>query len=183
MTQTKDGFHNVAIEHTDSLCQKGCFRQSVNFPCCDRCHREPSRCICRGGPAKVINRVAGLTTAVVDDANQTVYIYGNIIHEDHHLPSDCSCQPFIKLPAELLTDYTQIRWIEENFSGEFMDNSIIIKFDPILERPFFVFLNGLKQTMGQEDDYVLKSKTIRFNIAELADGDKVSICYYYRAEV
>lgn len=126
---------------------------------------------------KEINRVTGINTAVVDDANELTYFYGNIQHENFHVASD-ECQPYVVVPTSWQT-YRQILTKTEVFEGVFPLNTIVLAETPTDMRQMFVFLNGLHMDEGQEYDYQLNGKSIVFTHHQLIASDRVTVKYHF----
>lgn len=124
-------------------------------------------------------RVGGgcIRAAIVDDLNNTTYLYGNIQYEENHKP-EAECLPFIAVPTKW-NRRTDIQYESEIFQGEFPNNAITLKHCPLTHRPVMVFLNGLHQDEGQEYDYTLTDKKLTFTFHGLIATDRVSVKYYY----
>ena len=121
--------------------------------------------------------MSGITTAVVDDANELTYLYGNIQHENYHQPAE-ECQPYVVVPANWQT-YHQLLVKTEVFEGEFPDNTLVLEETPVEGRHVFVFLNGIHQDEGQEFDYLLDGKNVAFRTHVLLPEDRVTVKYHY----
>jgi hypothetical protein len=160
--------NNINCERTSSDYEKGCHRQAVNY-----------NCSCGKGncTVKTISRIAGLSTAVVDDAEQNVYIYGNIQYENHHNPV-MECQPFLSIPLQP-SSYKGLAFHEEVFDGEFDNNTITLAHTPDKDNPILVFKNGLKQIPGDERDYNITGDKLHFNFYTLQATDVVDVLYRY----
>jgi hypothetical protein len=129
----------------------------------------------RGTIIKEINRHNGLSTIVIDDANQIAYIYGNVIHENYHQAGK-GCESYTVLPIDVAAQQTYKETADEIYEGEFPNNTIQLNFEPSNEPA--VFLNGLKQIKGQEYDYVRPATNkIQFNFYDLIPTDKVEVIY------
>lgn len=143
--------------------------------------RGKSRCgICAGGKklvVKEISKMSGISTAVVDDANEVTYFYGNVQHENFHVP-DGECQPYVVVPTNWDT-YRQLLPTTEVYEGEFADNTIELEHVPSDARHMFVFLNGVHQDEGQEYDYLLTGKSLHFMTHTLIPTDRVTVKYHY----
>lgn len=136
-------------------------------PCSNACVKKPRTKMCG----------AGISTAIVDDANQVTYLYGNILFEDFHQPEE-ECQPYLAIPTDLRT-YKSLDLKTEVFEGEFADNAIQLAKVPTRCRHILVFLNGVHQDEGQEYDYQLNGKAISFNFHTLVATDRVTVKYWY----
>lgn len=152
---------------------------------CHVCGHEP--CTCGGGKAcscggKGCNKCApkGICTAVVDDANNTVYLYGNIMHENYHVPGN-QCIAWTGVTSAGFKASGR-RHEDEFFEGEQDENTVRLKYDPINDGGIMVFLNGVKQREGNEYDYIINGNSIHFNFYELLETDTVEVMYDYGAE-
>lgn len=155
----------------------GCLNQNRRWCHCDKNKintTENKDCGCTGK----IDQFAG-NTVVIDDANETVYLYGNVYHENYHNASTV-CSPFVALPADVLTftrnDYPQHR---EVFDGVQSDDSITLSHTPDTSWPVLVFKNGLKQVEGDSRDYTLSGKELQFKFEQLEASDVVEVYYRY----
>lgn len=126
---------------------------------------------------KEINHMAGINTAIIDDANEKVYFYGNVQHESFHVPA-AECQPYVIVPGSY-ENYNQLLPKTETFEGDFADNTIILAERPDRARHMFVFLNGAHQDEGQEFDYVLDRNELKFMTHNLITTDRVTVKYFY----
>lgn len=132
----------------------------------------------KGSPVvKEINRVSGISTAVVDDANELTYFYGNVQYENYHNPV-AECQPYVVVPSSWQT-YKQLLPKTEVFEGEYVDNTVLLEETPVDSRQHFVFLNGVHQDEGQEFDYLLDGKSLAFRTHVLLPTDRVTVKYHY----
>lgn len=132
---------------------------------------------CGNTVVKEINRISGVSTAVIDDANELTYFYGNIQHENFHVPS-AECQPYVVVPTNWQT-YNQLKANTEVFEGEFVDNTILLDKTPVRIRHIFVFLNGVHLDEGQEYDYLLTGNSLKLLQHTLLPTDRVTIKYHY----
>lgn len=133
---------------------------------------------CSGKPVvKEISRVSGITTAVVDDANELTYLYGNVQHENYHNPTE-ECQPYVVVPANWQT-YSQLVANTEVFEGEYPNNTLILEEEPSRVRHISVYLNGVHQDEGQDFDYLLDGKDLEFRTHVLLPQDRVTVKYFY----
>lgn len=126
---------------------------------------------------KEINRMAGVSTAVIDDANELTYFYGNIEHENFHKPA-AECQPYVVVPTNWQT-YSHLHAKTEVFEGEFPNDEILLTKTPSKIRNHYIFLNGLHQDEGQEFDYLLEGNKIRFLNHTLIPTDRVTVKYHW----
>lgn len=122
----------------------------------------------------------GICTAVVDDANGKVYLYGNIIHENYHIPgNDCLAYTAVE-SAGFATDGRLSA--DEFFDGVQDNNNVILANAPIVDNTFLVFLNGIKQREGGEFDYTVNGKAVHFNFHTILPTDRVEVMYEYGAK-
>ena len=125
-------------------------------------------CTCKGGPK-------GLCAAVVDDLNNRVYLYGNIVHENNHVPGG-NCIPYVAVESAGFS--ATARQKDEFFEGVQDNNNIRLSETPVRDNTFLVFLNGVKQREGNEQDYVFADdNVIHFNFYDLLDTDVVEVMY------
>lgn len=117
------------------------------------------------------------TTIVVDDANDKVYVYGKIVHENYHVPGG-NCVPYTTV-AGAGFDQNGRSWSDEFFEGVQDNNNILLEHTPIVDDRFLVFLNGLKQRMGAEHDFTVEGNQLHFNFYELIPTDIVEVMYEY----
>lgn len=121
----------------------------------------------------------GICEAVVDDAAGVVYLYGNVKHEDYHVPSQ-NCIAYTGVVSAGFP-YTGSIKADEIFEGEQDNNNIVVAHTPI-EESDAVYLNGLKQVEGAERDYrKLSDNTYHFNFYNLLPTDVVEVIYRYVA--
>lgn len=137
---------------------------------CDHCGHHEHHHGCECTPK-------GVCEVVVDDANELIYIYGNIKHEDFHAPARGKV-PYVAVPGGLrMSSFAQAN---ELFEGEQDSNNVILAHKPTVDE-MFVFLNGVKQVEGAERDYIVKDeKTIHFNFYALLPNDRVEVVYKYK---
>lgn len=140
---------------------------------CEYCH-----CGKHGGPGcKCKPPKGGICAAVVDDANNRVYLYGNIVHENYHVPGG-ECIAYAAVESAGFTAPGRLEK-DEFFEGEQDNNEVTLSETPLEDNTLLVFLNGLKQREGEEHDYVLQGDTIHFNFYELLPTDVVEVMYTY----
>ena len=121
----------------------------------------------------------GICEAVVDDNAGVVYLYGNVKHEDYHVPSQ-NCIAFTGVVSAGFP-YTGTIKADEIFEGEQDNNNIVVAHTPIPESDA-VYLNGLKQIEGAERDYrKTADNTYHFNFYNLLPTDVVEVVYRYVA--
>lgn len=142
-------------------------------------HGEGEGCGC-GHDEHGHNHGCGLCMAVVDDANDRVYIYGNIVHENYHVPGN-QCIAWTGVASAGFGAVGRIR-ADEFFEGEQDNNTVRLAHTPTVDGDMFVFLNGIKQREGNENDYVVNGNTLHFNFYNLLDTDLVEVIYYYGAK-
>lgn len=125
---------------------------------------------------------SGLTTAVIDDANEVTYIYGSIVHENYHVPEEL-CSPYFTVPTTVDT-YRNRNYLQghELFEGEYSGDNITLQHIPDAGWPVMVFRNGLKQREGQDYEYTLTDAVIHFNFSPLLATDYVEVYYRYIEE-
>lgn len=125
---------------------------------------------------------SGLTTAVIDDANEVAYIYGSIVHENYHVPEEV-CSSYFTVPTTVDT-YKNRNYLQghELFEGEFSGDNIALAKTPDSGWPVMVFRNGLKQRQGQEYEYTLTNNVVHFNFDPLVNTDYVEVYYRYIEE-
>lgn len=142
--------------------------------------RYGGKCLCTtctsNGVVKEINRLAGISTAVIDDVNERVYLYGNILHENYHTPAE-ECQPYITIPTTT-NSFRQLAWKTEVFVGEMSEDTIALAETPSKDWLVEVYLNGVNQVEGQEADYRIDGNKIIFN-TPLKDTDRTKVVYRY----
>lgn len=143
---------------------------------CEYCH-----CGKHGGPGCKCKRPkGGVCSVVVDDANNRVYLYGNIVHENYHVPGG-ECVAYVAV--ESAGFHATARQKDELFEGVQDNNNIRLAETPIRDNTFLVFLNGVKQREGNEYDYVFTADNVlHFNFHNLLDTDKVEVLYTYGGE-
>lgn len=122
----------------------------------------------------------GICTAVVDDANNRVYFYGDVIHENYHVPGN-NCMAFTAVESAGFERAGRLG-ADEFFDGEQDNNNVSLEHCPFQDNTLLVFLNGVKQREGQEYDYTINGHVIHFNFYNLLDTDRVEVMYEYEAE-
>lgn len=119
----------------------------------------------------------GICSVVVDDANNRVYLYGcNIVHENYHQPGGRI--PHVTVESAGFQAPNRLD-ADEYFEGIQDNNEITLTHKPLMDNTLLVFLNGVKQRMGEEHDYVIKGDTLHFNFYELLPEDLVEVMYTY----
>lgn len=79
----KPGYESDFCKHT----YVGAPVKSIAHPC-PVCKEKAGECKCKDGACHM--PTPGLCQAVIDDANNLVYLYGNVVHENYHVPgNDC----------------------------------------------------------------------------------------------
>lgn len=137
-------------------------------------------CTCgkNGGPGCHCKPKGGICAAVVDDANNRVYLYGNIVHENYHVPGN-NCIAYTAVESAGFHAAGRLD-MDEFFEGEQDNNNIGLAHAPIKDNTLLVFLNGVKQREGNEYDYVFTAENVlHFNFHELIATDKVEVLYTY----
>lgn len=141
---------------------------------------EYCHCGKNGGPGCKCKSKGGICAAVVDDANNRVYLYGNIVHENYHVPGG-NCLAYVAV--ESAGFHTTALQKDELFEGVQDNNNIRLAETPIRDNTFLVFLNGVKQREGNEYDYVFTADNVlHFNFHDLLDTDRVEVLYTYGGE-
>lgn len=152
--------------------------KSIANPC-QYCHGKGcDHCGCGKGPKHCGQ--AGVCAVVVDDANNKVYLYGNIIHENYHVPGN-QCVAYTTV-AGTGFEGTGRRFADEFYTGVQDMNNIILPNTPLNNERFMVFLNGLKQRQGGEYDFTIENNRIHFNFYDLLETDTVEVMYEYLTE-
>lgn len=142
---------------------------------CEYCHcngkaKNGCQCGCHA------HNGGGICSAVVDDANGRVYLYGNIMHENYHVPGG-DCIAYAAVSGAGFGEFRVDR--DEFFEGEQDNNEVTIEMTPLRDNTFMVFLNGVKQREGAEYDYTVNGKTVHFNFYNLLPTDLVEVMYTY----
>ena len=122
----------------------------------------------------------GICTAVVDDASGKVYLYGNVIHENYHVPGN-ACIAYTAVESAGFAADGRLG-ADELYEGEQDNNNITLEHTPFHDNSLLVFLNGVKQVEGPERDYVIDGNKIHFNFYEILPTDRVEVMYEYGAE-
>lgn len=143
---------------------------------CPVCKKGPGACKCAGK----CGVPAGICQAVVDDANNIVYFYGNIVHENYHVPGG-ACIAYTGVESAGFKRDGRLG-ADEFFEGEQEHNNIGLTHVPFKDNSLLVFLNGVKQREGNERDYTINENVIHFNFYELLPTDRVEVMYEYGAE-
>lgn len=143
---------------------------------CPVCKKKA--CCCKKKPGCM--PPMGICTAVVDDASGKVYLYGNVIHENYHVPGN-ACIAYTAVESAGF-ETSGRRGADEIFVGEQDQNNVTISHAPLMDNSFLVFLNGVKQVEGPENDYTVDGQKIHFNFYQLLPTDRVEVMYEYGAE-
>lgn len=122
----------------------------------------------------------GICTAVVDDVNNRVYLYGDIFHENYHVPGN-NCIAWTAVESAGFERAGRLG-ADEFFDGEQDNNNVSLSHCPFKDNTLLVFLNGVKQREGAEYDYTVNGHIIHFNFYNLLDTDRVEVMYEYEAE-
>lgn len=164
--------HNLALHTMECQCNKTpVWMQSLRSPCGPKCSNKTD---------SIKTSIAdGLQVAVIDDANEVAYIYGNVLHENYHVPEEL-CLPYFTVEATAET-FRNRNFLQghEMFEGEYSGNNLVLQNKPDAGWPVMVFRNGLKQREGQEYEYSLTDKVIHFNFDTLVASDWVEVYYRY----
>lgn len=170
------GSHNTGLHEMTCQCNRNTlYLQSLRSPCGNDCGCGSTTGYCRSnsilGP--------GAMSAVIDDANEVTYFYGNIVHENFHVPEE-ECTPFFIVPTTSDTYVNRnLVWSHEQYEGVFSGNNITLEKLPSTDWPVLVFRNGLKQREGQEYEYTLTDRVLHFNFDPLVATDWVEVYYRY----
>ena len=147
---------------------------------CEYCHchgKHKPGCGCGCHKQK-----GGICAAVVDDANNRIYLYGNIVHENYHVPGG-NCLAYAAVESAGFTAPSRIDE-DEIFEGEQDNNNIRLTHAPLRDNTLLVFLNGVKQREGSENDYVIENdNVIHFNFYEILPTDVIEVMYTHGNEV
>lgn len=143
---------------------------------CPVCKKGPGKCQCKH---KGCGMPMGICQAVVDDVNGKVYLYGNIVHENYHAPGN-ACIAYTAVESAGF-EINGRMGADEWFEGEQEHNNVTLAHTPIIDNSFLVFLNGVKQRQGAENDYTINDNVVHFNFHELLPADRVEIMYEYGA--
>lgn len=119
----------------------------------------------------------GVCSVVVDDANNRIYLYGNIVHENYHVPGG-QCVAYAAVESAGFTAPSRLGK-DEFFEGVQDQNIITLEQEPIVDNTLMVFLNGLKQKEGAENDYTVNGRYIHFNFYELLPTDRIEVMYTF----
>lgn len=146
--------------------------KAIAHPC--TCGKKAGKCTCGHENA------GGICTAVVDDASGKVYLYGNVVHENYHVPGN-ACIAYTAVESAGFEVSGRLG-ADELFIGEQDNNNVTLEHTPFLDNRFLVFLNGVKQVEGPENDYTVNGQQIHFNFYQLLPTDRVEVMYEYGAE-
>lgn len=114
----------------------------------------------------------GICSAVVDDASGKVYLYGNVVHENYHVPGN-ACVAYTAVESAGFTADGRLGADEV-----FTTADITLAHIPFKDNSLLVFKNGLK--LIQDTDYTLDEKNIHIN--GFVSTDRVEVMYEYGAE-
>lgn len=145
---------------------------------CPVCKKGPGKCHCKHKgchPAPM-----GVCQVVVDDANGKVYLYGNVVHENYHVPGG-ACIAYTAVESAGFETSGRVG-ADELFEGEQDNNNVTLEHEPLRDNSLLVFLNGVKQVEGPERDYVVEGQKIHFNFYEILPTDRVEVMYEYGVE-
>lgn len=145
---------------------------------CHSCGKPADQCTC-GGCHGDCHHTDGLCMAVVDDANDRVYLYGNIVHENYHVPGN-QCLAWTAASSAGFGASGRMH-ADEWFEGEQDENTCRLEHTPTEDNIILVFLNGVKQREGNEYDYIIEDNKVHFNFYELLPTDRVEVMYDYGA--
>lgn len=142
---------------------------------CPVCKKGPGKCHCKhkGCPVPPM----GVCQVVVDDANGKVYLYGNVAHENYHVPGG-ACIAYTAVESAGFETSGRMG-ADELFEGEQDNNNVTLEHEPLRDNSLLVFLNGVKQVEGAERDYTVEGRKIHFNFYEILPTDRVEVMYEY----
>lgn len=143
---------------------------------CPVCKKGLGKCQCSNKSCANM----GICQAVVDDANGKVYLYGNVVHENYHVPGG-ACIAYTAVEGAGFVAEGRFG-ADELFVGEQDNNNVTLTHTPLVDNSFLVFLNGVKQVEGAENDYTVNGRLIHFNFYQLLPTDRVEVMYEYGAE-
>lgn len=173
------GSHNDGLHLIKCQCNRNpLYLQSLRSPCSDGCGCGSTTGYCKAksivGP--------GAMSAVIDDANELTYFYGNIVHENYHVPEE-ECTPYFTVPTTSDTYVNKaLVWAHESYEGVYSGDNITLGKKPSSDWPVLVFRNGIKQREGQDYEYTLTDKVLHFNFDPLLATDWVEVYYRYKPE-
>lgn len=144
---------------------------------CPVCKKGPGKCHCKN---KCAVPPMGICQAVVDDANGVVYLYGNVVFENYHVPGN-QCVAFTGVESAGFRRDGRLG-ADEFFEGEQANNTVGLAHTPFKDNSLLVFLNGVKQREGNENDYTINENAIHFNFHEILPTDRIEVMYEYGAE-
>ena len=144
---------------------------------CPVCKKGPGACKCKH---KGCGAPAGICQAVVDDANGVVYLYGNVVFENYHVPGN-ACIAYTGVASAGFKANGRLG-ADEFFDGEQANNTVGLAHVPFKDNSLLVFLNGVKQREGNEYDYTVNENAIHFNFYEILPTDRIEVMYEYGAE-
>lgn len=143
-----------------------------------RCSKPQSCGHCSGAPkVKPITKETGITTAVVDDANNKTYLYGNVQYEKYHVPSE-ECEPYVVVPS-FFEGYAVPTPTTVVHQGTAQNELVVLEEEPLSGYHLLVFRNGVLQDEG---DYTLVDTGVEFS-TPLLGSDKVVVKYHYNKVV
>lgn len=160
--------------YTTPYCKDAYVGSTLKTPgnLCVACHKDKKHCTCAGKDG-----CGGICQAVVDDANGVVYLYGNVTHENYHVPGG-NCIAYTGVTTAGTHPRGRVG-ADELWEGEQDGNNITLTHEPLRDNTLFVFLNGVKQVYGPEADYVIEGRKIHFNFYDLLPTDRVEVMYEY----
>lgn len=168
----RPGYESDFCKHT----YVGAPVKAIAHPC-PVCKKDANHCTCKG---KCHVPPMGICQAVVDDANNVVYLYGNIVHENYHVPGN-QCIAYTGVESAGFNLNGRLG-ADEWFEGVQDNNNVGLAHVPFKDNSFLVFLNGVKQREGNEYDYTVNENVVHFNFYQLLPTDRVEVMYEYGAE-
>ena len=93
---------------------------------CPVCKKKA--CCCKKKPGCM--PPMGICTAVVDDASGKVYLYGNVIHENYHVPGN-ACIAYTAVESAGFAADGRLG-ADELFIGEQDQNNVTLSHDPLI---------------------------------------------------
>lgn len=167
------------VAHVCALCRDPRCPGANGKPCTHG-HHGHECAHCGGKGCEHCGHGTGLCMAVVDDANNRVYLYGHIVHENYHVPGN-QCIAWTGVESAGFTHVGRMNG-DEWFEGEQDNNTVRLKECPVMDGSLMVFLNGVKQREGNEHDYIINGNEIHFNFYDLLPTDVVEVMYAYGAK-
>ena len=158
----------------------------ISHPC-PVCKGKPGECKCKDGACHM--PAPGLCQAVIDDANNLVYLYGNVVHEDYHIPgNDCVAYVAVNAPqSNKAIVFTQ----EMDSTRDISDPShpkLTLKHTPIKNGVFMVFAPdsdaplSTPQYLVDPRNYKVEGNVITFDQGFYSYVSAFVVAYQYGVE-